>query len=196
MTDEDEDITVVEVKRYAYCPRIVFITHVLHLEETITEAMEVGREEHDEAAIAPLIARLKSLKVLRSISLRSDQLRVAGKIDYTIITKNNEYIPIEIKWSSLDKERAKWDHKLQVVTYALLIDENFKTSVKRGYIYYLKDKRVIELIIDDGLKNLVRKIITNIHQMIVDERDPGVTVPFTKCVNCGYRVYCRPGLDR
>ena len=39
---EEGYLTVVEVKRYAYCPRIVFITHVLHLEEVASEAMQMG----------------------------------------------------------------------------------------------------------------------------------------------------------
>jgi CRISPR-associated exonuclease Cas4 len=192
---DEGDITVVELKRYAYCPRIVFITHVLHLDEVVSEAMEAGLEQHDEAVITPLIAKLKALRVLRSVELRSERLKISGKPDYLVITRNREYVPVEVKWASSDKGRGRWDHKLQLTAYALLIEENFKTSVKRGYIYYLKDKRVAELVIDEGLKNLTRKIIDNMHKMILEERDPGIITPPSKCVNCGYRAYCRPGLS-
>ncbi|MEM0483016.1 MAG: CRISPR-associated protein Cas4 [Nitrososphaerota archaeon] len=194
MSCDEGDITVVELKRYAYCPRIVFITHVLHLDEVVSEAMEAGLEQHDEAVITPIVAKLRALRVLRSVELRSEMLKTSGKPDYLVITRNREYVPVEVKWASSDRGRAKWDQKLQLAAYAILVEENFKTTVKRGYIYYLKDRRVVELVIDEGLKNLTRKIIGNIHRMILEERDPGVITPLTRCVNCGYRVYCRPGI--
>ncbi len=55
--------TVVDIKRYAYCPRIIFITSVLHLEERESEAMEMGAEEHDTSFITPLLAKLRVSRV-------------------------------------------------------------------------------------------------------------------------------------
>ncbi|MCS7136676.1 MAG: CRISPR-associated protein Cas4 [Nitrososphaerota archaeon] len=193
MAYEEGDITVVEVKRYAYCPRIVFITHVLHHEEVLSEAMKMGLELHEENAISPLIVKLKALRVLRSLELRSEELGLVGKLDYLVVTRMKEYVPVEVKWAESSKGRVKRDHKLQLAAYALLIDENFKTSVKRGYVYYLKDKKVAELPIDQGLKNLARKVVKRIHLMILNEEDPGVKMPMSKCIGCGYRAYCRPG---
>ena len=195
MSGEEGDITVVELKRYAYCPRIVFITHVLHLDEVVSEAMEAGLEQHEESVITPIIAKLNALRILGSIELRSERLRISGKPDYIVITKNREYVPIEVKWASSDKGRTRWDHKLQLAAYALLVEECFKTTVKRGYVYYLRDRRVVGLVIGEGLKNLARKIIEHIHGMILEERDPGIVAPPTRCINCGYRAYCRPGLS-
>lgn len=41
-----------EVRDYAYCPRVVYFTKVLHLRERVTEAMEYGRERHEEPPLA------------------------------------------------------------------------------------------------------------------------------------------------
>jgi len=195
LTDEEGYITAVEVKRYAYCPRIVFITHVLHYEEPMSEAMEAGLEHHDESTIAPLIARLKASRILRSVELWSGELGIAGKPDYLIVTRMGEYVPVEVKWAVSENGRIRWDHKLQLSAYALLVDENFRTTVKRGYVYYLRDKRVVELKVDDSLKKMTRKVIESIHRMILEERDPGVTVRRARCLSCGYKAYCRPGLN-
>lgn len=194
MTDDEGYLTVVELKRYAYCPRIVFITHVLHHEEVVTEAMEMGREEHDERAIAPLISRLKASRVLRGVELVSRRLRIAGKPDYLVQTRLNEYIPIEVKWAESERGKMKWDHRLQLAAYALLIEENYGTTVKRGYAYYLREHKVAEAALHEGLKTLVAKKIAEIHEMIETERDPLVRVPISKCLNCGYKAYCRPQL--
>lgn len=192
MSVEKGYLTVVELKRYAYCPRIVFITHVLHLDEVVSEAMEMGREEHDTRVVAPLISKLKALKVLRNVELSSDKLKIVGKLDYLIITKLREYIPIEVKWAESERGKIKWDHKLQLTAYALLVEENFQTSVKRGYVYYLREHKTVEIIFPNSLKTLTTKTISKIHNMIENEQDPGINVPVSKCLSCGYKSYCRP----
>ena len=194
MSVEEGYLTVVELKRYAYCPRIVFITHVLHHEEVVSEAMEMGREEHDTRVIAPLINRLKAVNVLRDVMLASDRLRIVGKLDYLILTRLGEYVPVEVKWAETERGRMKFDHKLQLTAYALLVEDNFKTTVKRGYAYYLREHKTSEIIFQDTLKKLAEKTIAKIHEIIEEEKDPGIRVPVSKCMGCGYKAFCRPGL--
>ena len=52
LSEEVQFITVVDVRDYAYCPRVVYFTRVLHLRERVTEAMEYGRERHEEPPLA------------------------------------------------------------------------------------------------------------------------------------------------
>jgi len=193
---EEGYLTVVEVKRYAYCPRIVFITHVLHFEEVTSEAMQMGVEKHNESIVAPLVSKLKAVKVLSDVMLVSERLKISGKLDFLLLTKFGEYVPVEIKWAESEKGRIKWDHKFQLTAYALLVEECFKTTVKRCYAYYLRDRRLVEVMLDNGLKNLVIKMIVKMHEMVEREIDPGIKVPPSKCRSCGYRAFCRPSLDR
>ncbi len=188
--------TVVDIKRYAYCPRIVFITSVLHLEERQSEAMEMGAEEHDTSFITPLLSKLRASRVLRGLELESERLGLTGKLDYLVVTRNRELVPIEVKWSESLGGKAKWDHKVQLAAYALLVEENLGSVVKRGYVYYLRERRLVEVLIDDDIKSVVRRILNDMHEMVLEERDPGVRAPLSKCLNCGYLLYCRPGLDR
>lgn len=191
---DDGYLTTVEVKRYAYCPRIVFITHVLHLEEAKTEAMQLGVEEHDASIVAPIVSRLKATKVLRNVTLVSERLGLVGRLDFLLLTRFGEYVPVEVKWSEAEGGWVKWDHKLQLTAYALLVEESFRTTVKRCFAYYLRDRRVMEVTLNDGLKRLTVKTISSIHEMIEKEVDPGVKVPVSKCRNCGYKAYCRPSI--
>ncbi len=188
--------TVVDVKRYAYCPRIVFITHVLHLEERVSEAMEMGAEEHDTSFITPLLAKLRVSRVLRGLELESERLGLVGKLDYLLVTRDRELVPVEVKWSESLGGRIKWDHRVQLAAYALLVEDNLGSTVKRGYVYYLKDKRIVETLIDDEIKGIVRRMLSSMHEMVLMERDPGVRAPLSRCLNCGYLSYCRPGLER
>jgi len=168
----------------------VYFTHVLHLNERITEAMLYGRESHDESIITPIIAKIKASKVLRNVELISNKLKLKGKIDYLIITKFNELIPIEIKWSELEHGTVKRDHKLQLAAYSLMIEENFNKIVKRAIVYYTRIKKLITIPIDENIKNEVKHIMNEISKIVSNEEIPKVIKP-KHCINCGFRVYCR-----
>jgi len=187
--EEDDFLTPTDVKRFAYCPKIIYVSRVLHLEERTTDYMEFGREKHDKSIIAPLIASLKASRVLEDVEMESQRLKMRGKIDYIIVTKFNEYVPAEIKWAEAPQS-VKRDHALQMATYSLLIEENFNTVVKRGAVYYLRSKNIRVLSITDDLKKEVMSIIKKMSEIIDNEVEPEVKVIKSKCMNCGFRNYC------
>lgn len=187
----DEYITVADLKRYAWCPRIIYYTHVLHLDERITDAMEIGKEEHDESILAPVIANVKGKRVIKEPFIVNETLRIVGKPDYIIETKLGELIPVEIKYSSAEKY-VKSDHKLQLAIYALLIEEEYKKIVKRAIVYYLLSKKIMKVDISSSLKRDAINAIKVAYKIIENEEFPKVKQPKSKCVNCGYFRYCYP----
>ncbi len=190
---EQEYITAADMKRYAWCPRIIYFTHVLHLEERVTETMEEGKEEHNDAIIAPIVAQLKAKRVIKGLSLVSDTLRLSGKPDFILETKFGELIPVEVKVASLDAgDKAKKDHIIQLACYALLIEDNFKKVVKRCAVYYLRDNRVAYIAVTNNLKLEAKKHIDKAYRIIEREEVPNVRQPISKCKNCGYYRYCYP----
>ena len=157
--------------------------------------MEYGRELHKDSFILPIIAKVKPVKTLKDLMLKSDKLKILGKPDYILITKFNEYVPVEVKWAEeAPKHTVKRDHKLQLTVYALLVDENFHANVKRGYIYYVRSNSIIETFIPNSLKVEVKNIIRKIYNMILNETEPKVKIGKDKCENCGWRMYCKGGL--
>ncbi|GBC69897.1 hypothetical protein HRbin01_01602 [archaeon HR01] len=194
MSVEEGFLSVVELKHYAYCPRIVYITHVLHLDEAVSEAMEMGSLEHDVRVITPLIARLKAVKVIRDVYFVSERLRVAGRLDYLLVTRFGEYVPVEVKWAESEWVGVKWDHKLQLTAYAVLVEENLGRAVKEGYVYYLRNRRLLRLVFNEGVRRVLEEALDRIHEIVENEVDPGVRVPLSRCFSCGFRMFCRPGL--
>lgn len=189
---EVDYITASDVKRYAFCPKIIYFTHVLHLEERVTEAMEYGSELHKEPFILPIISKVKPVKVYENLRIVSDRFRVVGVPDYILVTRFNEYVPVEVKWAEeAPRGGVKKDHKLQIAVYALLIDDMFKTNVKRGYIYYVRSNKFLEVYIPHSLKVEVLKVIGKIYEIIEKEVEPKVKVPQSRCESCGWRVYCK-----
>ncbi|MEM1547002.1 MAG: CRISPR-associated protein Cas4, partial [Candidatus Methanomethylicia archaeon] len=129
-------ITVVDVKNYSLCPMIAYYNNVLHIYERVTETMELGKEIHDEGFLSHLIPKLKAVKVLRNIELTSGRLGLTGKVDYVFVTRFNEYVPADAKWSDPEFGGAQRHHKAQLAAYSILIEEVYRTVVKRAVIYY------------------------------------------------------------
>lgn len=188
--DEDRYISVVDVRDYVYCPRVIFFKNVLHLKERVTEAMLYGKESHEEPPIAPLAPKLRPAKIIKGIELISHRLKLRGKVDMIIITKHGEYVPVEVKWSEANRDVPKRQHKAQIVAYAILIEENFNTTVKRGLIYYSRSKRFLETSLTSRDKWQVEKYIKQIYQIIKSEEIPYTRQDLKHCQDCGYKHYC------
>ncbi|RLF09484.1 MAG: CRISPR-associated protein Cas4 [Thermoprotei archaeon] len=184
-------ITVVDVRDYAYCPRVVYFTHVLHLKERITEAMQYGKEHHEDPPLAPLMPKLKPKHVIKNVELTSSKLKLMGKVDTIVVTKHGEYIPVEVKWSEPRQGKPRRQHKAQLIAYALLIEENYSTTVKRAVIYYSRAGRLIEMPITSQDKRQVKRMIKQIYQVIRSEEMPEVKFKPKQCVDCGYKCYCQ-----
>ncbi|MEM1560179.1 MAG: CRISPR-associated protein Cas4 [Ignisphaera sp.] len=193
--DTEEYFTTVDVKHYAYCPMIVYFTHVLHLEERITESMIYGAESHDESIITPIAASLKASKIIRGLELVSDKLKVRGKLDYLVITKYGELIPVEVKWAEPERGVAKRDHKLQLATYALMLEETFGKPVKRVIAYYTRVGKLISIPLDESVKKQVKHILASMERIVSMEEQPKSAIKPSRCINCGFKSYCRPGRE-
>jgi len=192
MSEYANYITTVEVKNYALCPLIVYYTHVLHIYEPETEAMRMGKEVHSKTPLAPLVPKLKASKILKEVQLESKKLKLRGKLDTIIITKYNEYIPVEVKWSDpTPTGKAQKHHKAQLTAYALLIEENYKITVKRAAIYYARAGKIVITNITNSDKKEVKQMINKIHKIITSEKEPKIKPKSNVCINCGYSQYCR-----
>ncbi len=186
-------ITATDIKHYAYCEVIVYITHILGVTEPVTEYMEYGSEVERDKSLGPIIARFKVKEVLKKPQLASKELMLCGSPDYILRTKSEELIPVEIKWSEPSRYgKGKKDHVIQLATYALLIEKTLKNrrySIKRGILYYLRPEgKLIVVNIDYELKAEVLRILRNIREIIEGKRLPKPSR--SKCSSCNYRNYC------
>ena len=83
-------------------------------------------------------------KYLTEIKLSSNKLGLRGIVDKIEINKDL-LIPIELKTGSPPKQGVWPGHKIQLIAYLLLIQENFNKKVKHGFVEYImyKEKRHI-----------------------------------------------------
>lgn len=187
-------LTVSDLKQFVYCPRIIHFTRTLPLKRPTTYKMEEGKLEHEsneekEARRSLRAYGLKEGQRHFGVRLNSSRLGLSGLLDMVIITPN-EAIPVEFKNSC---GPLALNHKYQLVAYALLVEDEWRINVRRGFVYFIPAKRAEELTISPNMRHFVKEALAQIRQIIACEIVPAATRQKRRCIDCEFKNYC---LDR
>jgi CRISPR-associated exonuclease Cas4 len=200
VSDIAEDfVSVTDIKQYVYCPRIVYFDRVLHATPIFGSQQEDSKELHEDYVKKELrrkdavyySSEFVGAEKLLFVSLSSSTLGLQGNVDCIIKTACGEYAPVEYKNMNSDKGRVCMQHKYQLVGYALLIEDNFKTVVKRGFVNYIPETLILQFEITPTMKSYVKRVLGHIKRIIRDEELPPIRVAKHKCAGgCGHKQTC------
>ncbi len=128
-------------------------------------------------------------KIISEKSVESEKLQLKGIIDRIEIHKNS-YVPIELKTGKMPKEGVWPGHRIQIAAYAMLIEENFSTNVKEGFIRYLDTNETRQIAINPFMKDEIIGLIKEIQELLKASEIPNYCENRNKCTNCGLRSTC------
>ena len=201
ISDIAEDfVSVTDIKHYIYCPRLIYFDRVLHATPVFGSQQEDSKELHEDYVRKELRRKdavfyssdFVGAEKLLFVSLSSSVLGLQGNVDCIIKTAKGEFVPVEYKNMSSDKGKVCMDHKYQLVGYALLVEENFDTVVRRGFVNYLPEALVLEFEITLSMKSYVKRVLGHIKRIIRDEELPPIRVAEHKCMGgCGHKQACQ-----
>jgi len=184
-------LKVSDLKQYAYCPRVVYYQYLMPVEKKTTFKMDYGKIE--EARIDKLENRRKLKKYGLSEGKRffheninSSLLGLSGKLDLLIQTEE-QYFPVDFKFT---QGRPHKNHVYQLSGYALILDDLYKTEVKKGFVYLIPQEDAIAFDLNYFLKSATLKMLDEIRNMIIMEKVPSVVANRNKCFDCEYRNFC------
>ena len=193
-------VSVTDIKHYVYCPRLIYFDKVLHA-TPIFGSQQVDSKELHEDYIKRELRRKDAVyysfefvgaEKLLFTSLGSGVLGLQGSVDCVIKTAKEEYITVEYKNMSSDKHKVCMDHKYQLVGYALLVEENFGTIVRRGFVNYIPEALILQLEITPTMKSYVKRVLGHIKRIIKEEELPPIRVAKEKCTGgCGHKQTCQ-----
>ena len=193
--DEPDIMPVTDIKQYHFCPRIIYFTKVLGMEERTTDSEEAGKEAHDEfhrkERRRTTLLGGKTLKVEQkwtALQLRSEKLGIEGMVDMVVKTPEG-YVVVEYKTTFIPR-RVHPGHLYQAAAYAMLVEEAFKTIVRKLYVYYEKSNKFFEIPLTESIRRHVVWTIGRIREIVQEEKLPPAK-PSRKCWSCGYRWICR-----
>jgi CRISPR-associated exonuclease Cas4 len=204
-------ITATDIKQYIFCPRTVYLYHVLHIPSRFSQKMQKGQKVHEEiermnhlpnSAGTPRFIifhnqDLDSDRATRyfSLPLESSSLGLRGVLDLLVATASGrkmreELIPVDFKFGPTYSGGAHKSHRFQLAAYALLVEESFRKDVRRGYIHYIPENASVKVDFKDDLKNSTLQMIREINEMLREEKEPERAENPSKCADCSYRRFC------
>lgn len=190
-------ITVSDVKQYLYCPRIIYFDHVLHVPKPSDQKLMTGKELHDTITAREKRRKgalfydpeLDRAQKMFRVALESSSLGLRGILDYLFKT-DREYIPVDYKFGSSHNGAAFLNHKYQLAAYSLLVEDCFKTIVRRSFVHYSKERINVRVDLSDELRLRTMKVIRQTAEIIDEEREPAGTKDLGRCIDCEYKRYC------
>jgi CRISPR-associated exonuclease Cas4 len=188
---EPLELTVTDLKQWAYCSRIPFYRYVLPVEPVGTHKMARGKKV--QAALEALERRrrlreyrLGEGKRLFGISLHSSELHLAGKLDVLIVT-SSACFPVDFKDTEGGVRR---NHRVQLAAYCLLVEEAFRKPAREAFVYLVPTDHVVRVPIGPADRAEALAAITAIRDMVATEEFPQPTQVRARCTACEYRNYC------
>ncbi len=173
-----------------YCERRAALVHIEHLwqENLFTSEGKVLHEKVDEGRGESR----PGVRITRSLQLRSESLGLHGVADVVELHRRPDGgwqpFPVEYKRG---KPKAHDADLVQLCAQAICLEECFATPVPEGALFYGQTRRRLDVVFDEGLRELTRRTAARLHELI----DGGVTpraVREKKCEACSLLEICLP----
>lgn len=197
MIDFDSTLEVTDLKQWRYCGRVVWYHHCLPDIRPMTDLMEHGKLSHQSEVGREERRSLRSYGLTvgeRSfdLPLRSERLGLRGRVDLAIATPDQispgaEALVIEYK----DTEQKVGTHiKVQLVAYALMLEEQWGLPVRTGYVYRIPLRSAERIAMTTALRRQVTQTVQEIQAAISTEAMPPPPTSRRLCVDCEFRRFC------
>ena len=124
-----------------------------------------------------------------SYLLKDKQLELIGICDKIEII-DGKYYPVTLK-STNPPIKGVWDQDaIELVAYAILLEEEFDTEVFVGFVDYEKigDRRPV--VMDVNLRKALFNVMHEVKEIIDNKKLPKVKKSIKKCEKCEYKDIC------
>lgn len=200
MADDSDLIPLRALNQVTYCPRLYYLEYVESI-MPINEHVEDGLFQHRRVDNADLQHRpRKEGEVVhtRSIQLSSTSLGLSGKLDL-LEEKNGQVYPVEYKRgagpSGDNGQPPYWDNDaVQVCAQAMLLEEELRTRITKGILYYIGSKTRVEVPLDEDLRQKTLHAIQTIRELELRDSPPEpLPAEFRhRCFGCSLAPVCQP----
>jgi CRISPR-associated exonuclease Cas4 len=186
-------VTPSHIIEYLFCPRFTYFEYVLGIPQYEDRHYKVqkGRNIHELKMVRNkdyLRRRIGVMDKYTDQYLTNDILR--GKVDEVLLLKDGTLAPLDYKFAKYNN-KVYQTYLTQLFCYAILIEENYKSKVNKGYLIYIRSKnKLIEIPIGETDKEKVKKTAMAIVNIIENNYFPQPTKYKKRCVTCTYRNIC------
>lgn len=191
------------IQHFAFCPRQWALIHVeQQWEENILTFR--GQEMHQKTNDPYVVEKRKDKIVARAVPIVSHTLGLYGVADVVEFERSEQGasldgrrghwwpVPVEYK---VGRPKSKNSDALQLCAQAICLEEMFAVTLEKGFIFYGKTRRRLDVLLDAQLRSETREAAALMHKTF----DAGITPPanYTKqCDTCSLARLCVPKLSK
>lgn len=154
--------------------------------------VQKGRNIHDKRLKENKDYLRKRIGVIdkeMDVSLVSEKYKIRGKVDEVLTLEDQTLAPLDYKYAQFE-ERIFKTYKIQLLLYALMIEEVYGSEVNRGFIVYCRNGyQIKELNITEKERSNIIKILKD-YINIIQGYYPKGTSDGKKCLDCCYKNIC------
>lgn len=186
-------ITPSHIIEYLYCPRFTYYEYVLGIPQYEERHYKIqkGRDIHELKMVRNKEYLRKKVGAIHKFTdqyLTNGMLR--GKVDEVLQLDDESMAPLDYKFA-VYKEHVFETYKTQLYCYAILIEENFKREVNKGFLVYVRSRnKLVEVPIPHNEKQKVSEAASGVRQIIEENFYPKATKFKKRCLSCTYRNIC------
>ncbi|MCB7317459.1 CRISPR-associated protein Cas4 [Lacrimispora sp. 210928-DFI.3.58] len=200
---EEEYLMLSGIQHYAFCKRQWAL---IHLEQQWQENVHtvsgelLHRKAHDKFSFE----KRNDVLITRGLPVHSRELGISGECDVvefccvedgiTIFGHKGNYRPFPIEYKKGKPKTSEIDI-LQLAAQALCLEEMFSIDVPSGAVYYGEIRKRENIEITAELREQVRKMLTEMHELF--QRGYTPRVKWSKACNaCSLKDICLPKLGK
>lgn len=188
-------LTPSELIEHLYCPRFTYFMNVLSISQHEEKRFKVqkGRSIHEEKTKINKDYLRKKIGVTTKESevyLSSENLHLKGIVDEVLTLSDGSMAPLDYKFAEYNERNYK-TYLTQSLCYGLLISENYKKPVNRGFIVYTRSKnRIIEVEFTQKERDKLTETIREVLVIMQKGFYPKKTSSRARCNDCTYKNIC------
>ncbi len=206
MAYKEEDYLMLSgIQHFSFCKRQWALIHIENQWEDNLRTIE-GNIMHSRAHHGPLLESRKNKLISREMRVFSKELGISGICDVVefVICKEEsagaialhnregayQIFPVEYKHGEGKTNDAD---RLQLAAQVICLEEMFCTEIPMGYLYYGTTRQREAVEITDEIRNKVKMICTQMHEMFSRKHTPKVKRS-KSCNACSLKDICLPKL--
>jgi CRISPR-associated exonuclease Cas4 len=190
MYTEDDLLPISALQHLIFCERQCALIHIEKAwEENLFTAEGRVMHEHVHAENRESRGRIR---IEYGMSLRSLRLGLIGKADVVEFHRQADGpwrpFPVEYKRGKAKKDNSD---KVQLCAQALCLEEMLGVEVPEGALFYGKNRRRMDVVLDDTLQRFTEDAAMRLHGLIASGHTPEALYS-KKCDSCSLAGMCLP----
>ena len=127
------------------------------------------------------------VKYKSELFMSSKRLKLKGIIDRVEVS-GDVHVPIELKTGSMPRDGVWPNHKIQLASYILLLNENFKSD--HGFVEYLDYDVRRKIVMNPFLEDEVKSLVGEVCNVLESDNMPKACDNANKCKSCNFKDRC------